>query len=114
MGVNLIHGHESIIITNIGDEHAHIKITLSYTDKEPIDGIRVAVGGRRVRCLRTNEAKDLGAYTAKFEQQYAIMMESDVSVVTQYGRAEPRTVSFYTTRVTANKTRRKAVICFVN
>ena len=36
-------------------------------------------------------------YTANFEEQYAIMLESDVPVVAQYGRAEPRTVNFYTT-----------------
>ena len=97
VGVNLIPGHESIIITNTGDEDAHIQITLIYTDKEPIDDIHVTVGARRVRCLRTNEEKDFGPYTAKFEEQYAIMLESDVPVVAQYGRAEPRTVAFYTT-----------------
>ena len=97
VGVNLIPGHESIIITNTGNQDAHIKITLIYTDKEPIDEINVTVGARRVRCLRTNEEKDFGPYTAKFEEQYAILLESDVPVVAQYGRAEPRTVAFYTT-----------------
>ena len=97
VGVNLIPGHESIIITNTGDEDAHIRNPLLYTDKEPINDILVTVGARRVRCLRTNEKKDFGAYTAKFEEQYAIMLESDVPVVAQYGRAEPRAVAFYTT-----------------
>ena len=97
VGVNLIPGHESIIITNTGNEDAHIKITLIYTDKEPFDDIFVTVGARRVRCLRTNEEKDFGPYTAKFEEQYAILLESDVPVVAQYGRAEPRAVAFYTT-----------------
>ena len=97
VGVNLIPGHESIIITNTGDEDAHIRITLFYTDKEPLNDLVVTVGARRVRCLRTNEEKDFGAYTAKFDEQYAIMLESDVPVVAQYGRAEPRAVAFYTT-----------------
>lgn len=97
VGVNLIPGHESIIITNTGDKDAHIKITLFYTDKEPIGDIFITVNARRVRCLRTNEAKDFGPYTAKFDEQYAIMLESDVPVVAQYGRAEPRAVAFYTT-----------------
>ena len=97
VGVNLIPGHESIIITNTGDQDAHIRITLFYTDKEPINDILVTVGARRVRCLRTNEEKDFGRYTATFEEQYAIMLESDVPVVAQYGRAEPRQVAFYTT-----------------
>ena len=97
VGVNLIPGHESIIITNTGDQDAHITITLIYTDKEPVKVPEIVVGARRVRCLRTNVEADFGPYTAKFEEQYAIMLESDVPVVAQYGRAEPRTVAFYTT-----------------
>jgi len=97
VGENEIPGHESIIITNTGKEDAHIQITLFYADKEPIKDICVTVGAERVRCLRTNEEKDFGKYTANFEEQYAIMLESDVPVVAQYGRAEPRTVAFYTT-----------------
>ena len=96
VGVNLIPGHESVIITNTGDEPAHITVTLLYTDKEPVS-FETVVAARRVRCLRTNEEKDFGAFTAKFEEQYAIMLESDVPVVAQYGRAEPRAVAFYTT-----------------
>ena len=97
VGVNSIPGHESIIITNTCDKDAHVRITLFYADKEPVTNIFVTVGAKRVRCLRTNEKKDFGAYTAKFEEQYAIMLESDVPIVAQYGRAEPRTVAFYTT-----------------
>ena len=96
-GVNVIPGHESIIITNTSDSEANVRITLFYTDKEPVTGIQVVVGARRVRCLRTNEEKDFGTHTAAFGEQYAIMLESDVPVVAQYGRAEPRTVAFYTT-----------------
>lgn len=96
VGVNLVPGHESVIITNTGDAVANVKITLFYTDKEPVSFV-TTVEARRVRCLRTNEEKDFGPYTAKFDEQYAIMLESDVPVVAQYGRAEPRTVNFYTT-----------------
>lgn len=96
-GVNLIPGHESIIVTNTGDEDAHIQITLFYTDREPVTDIHVTVQARRVRCLRTNEEKDFGKHTAEIGEQYAIMLESDVPVVAQYGRAEPRAVAFYTT-----------------
>lgn len=96
-GVNIIPGHESIIITNTGENDAHIKITLFYTDRDPVEDIFVTVGAKRVRCLRTNREEDFGAYTASFEEQYAIMLESDVPVVAQYGRAEPRAVAFYTT-----------------
>lgn len=97
VGVNVIPGHESIIITNVCDRDAHIRITLLYTDRDPVTDIEVTVGAKRVRCLRTNEERDFGRHTAKEGEQYAIMLESDVPIVAQYGRAEPRTVSFYTT-----------------
>ena len=96
-GVNSIPGHESVIITNTGDEDANIKITLIYADKAPVRDIEVKVKAGRVRCLRTNEKKDFGKYTAVEGEQYAIMLESDVPVVAQYGRAETREVAFYTT-----------------
>lgn len=95
-GVNSIQGHESIIITNTGQSDAHIKITLLYTDKDPVSDIEITVRARRVRCVRTNEEKDFGRYTAVMGEQYAIMLESDVPVIAQYGRAEPRAVAFYT------------------
>lgn len=97
VGENVIPGHESIIITNTGNKDAHVNITLFYADKEPVKDICITVGAERVRCLRTNEEKDFGKYTAKFEEQYAIMLESDEPIVAQYGRAEPRKVAFYTT-----------------
>lgn len=96
VGLNTIPGHESVIITNTTDKKATVKITLLYTDKEPVS-FSVEVEARRVRCLRTNEEKDFGPYTAVEGEQYAIMLESDVPVVAQYGRAEPRVVNFYTT-----------------
>lgn len=95
-GDNEIPGHESVIITNVTENIANITITLLYTDKDPVR-FAVQVFPMRVRCLRTNEAADFGAYTALEGEQYAIMLESDVPIVAQYGRAEPRTVAFYTT-----------------
>ena len=96
LGANLIPGHESVIITNVSDKTARVKFTLLYVDKEPIS-FMAEVEAMRVRCLRTNEEKDFGPYTALEGEQYAIMLESDVPIVAQYGRAEPRTVNFYTT-----------------
>ena len=97
MGVNLIPGHESVIITNTGDEDAHICITLLFTDREPDVIPGFVVGARRVRCIRTNQEKDFGTHIPQIGEQYAILVESDVPVVAQYGRAEPRAVAFYTT-----------------
>ncbi len=95
-GINVIPGHESVIVTNVSDEDANIKITLLYEEKEPVS-FETVVKAKRVRCMRTNRQSDFGGYTASFGEQYAIMLESSVPVVAQYGRAEPRAVNFYTT-----------------
>ena len=95
-GVNAIPGHESIIVTNVTEQTAHLTLTLLYEDREPVS-FHSDVAASRVRCLRTNRESDFDAYTAREGEQYAIMLESDVPVVAQYGRAEPRAVSFYTT-----------------
>ena len=95
-GNNCIPGHESVIITNVCNEDANITVTLIYTDREPVS-FRVTVGAKRVRCLRSNNSADFCGHTAVEDEQYAIMLESSVPVVAQYGRADPRTVAFYTT-----------------
>ena len=95
VGDNPIPGHESVIITNVTDTDAEIKITLIYTDEDPVS-FTTSVKAKRVRCLRTNREEDFGKYTADFDRQYAIMLESDEPIVALYGRAEPRTVAFYT------------------
>ena len=71
--------------------------TLIYTDRDPVRDIEVVVGAERVRCLRTSAEKDFGSHIPVVGEQYAILVESDVPVVAQYGRAETREVAFYTT-----------------
>ena len=95
-GGNCIPGHESVIITNVCEQEAVVKFTLVYTDKDPVS-FSAKVGAKRVRCLRSNNAEDFCEHTAVEGQQYAIILESNVPIVAQYGRADPRTVVFYTT-----------------
>ena len=95
-GVNIIPGHESVIITNVTNEVAKVKFTLLYEVDEPVT-FMAEVQPMRVRCLRSNREEDFGAYTAEEGKQYAIMLESNVPIVAQYGRAETREVAFYTT-----------------
>lgn len=96
-GVNSILGHESIIILNTGDQDAHVIVKFFYTDRPPVIAAKITVGAERVRCIKTNEQQIFGENTAVVGEQYAIMIESDIPVVAQYGRAETREVAFYTT-----------------
>lgn len=97
-GASELKAHESIIILNTGDVDAHINMTLYFDDKAPVADIPVTVDAQRVRCLRTNNPADFGGLEIEKEKQYAIMLESDVPVVAQYGRLETRqaNAAFYT------------------
>ncbi len=95
-GDNEIPGHESVIIANTTEETAQVKFTLLYVDKDPASFV-AEIAPRRVRCLRSNREADFGACTAEVGEQYALLLESNVPIVAQYGRAEPRSVAFYTT-----------------
>ena len=97
-GDSLLKGHESVIILNMNDNDAHINITLYFEDREPVTGFSVTIGGNRVKCLRTNNPDDFGGNVIEREKQYALKLESDLSVVAQYGRLDTRqsNMSFYT------------------
>lgn len=95
-GVNVIPGHESVIVTNVSDERAVIRFTLLYENREP-RSFENTVEPMRVRCFRTNSPDDFRGVTVRVGEQYAILLESSVPVIAQYGRAETREVAFYTT-----------------
>jgi hypothetical protein len=92
-------GHESIIILNMNDIEATIKLTLYFTDSEPYKDIIFKVGANRVRCIRTDNVEEMGGFKTEQGVQYAMKLESDVPVVMQYGRLDTRDqpIAFYTT-----------------
>ncbi|HHV96939.1 MAG TPA: hypothetical protein GXX37_10795 [Clostridiaceae bacterium] len=92
-------GHESIIILNDNEKIANIMMTLFFTDRDPIENIKINVQPRRVRCIRMDNPDDLGGVIVPRETQYAIKLVSDIPVVIQYGRLDTRQakMAFYTT-----------------
>lgn len=81
-------GHESVIILNTSDERADCRLTLYFTDSEPVENIMVSVEPRRVRCIRMNNTDDLEGYVIPECTQYAMMWECSVPVVMMYGRLD--------------------------
>ncbi len=91
-------GHESIIILNLNHESAHIKLSLYFTNKPPIRNISLEVAGERVRCFRTNRPEDMQNVIVDYAEQYAMVLESDVNIVAQYGKLEAsdQPIAYYT------------------
>lgn len=80
--------HETACILNTSDQKAHVKITLFFTDKEPVGPYEVTVPARRTLHLRYNELKD--PQEVPRDTDYASVIESDVPIVVQHTRLDSR------------------------
>jgi hypothetical protein len=80
--------HETACILNATDADAHVKITIFFTDREPVGPYRVTVPARRTKHLRFNELEDPEAIPK--ETPYASVIESDVPIVVQHTRLDSR------------------------
>ena len=81
-------GHEAIMILNCGDLPARVLMDVYFEDREPIQGIELAVAARRIRCFRMDHPAEIGGVQLKRLEQYALRFRSDVEVVVQYGRMD--------------------------
>jgi hypothetical protein len=81
-------GHEAIMILNCNGKDANISMDIYFEDKPPIEDIKVIVGAKRVRCLRVDNAEDMGGIVIERYSQYSIRFKSNIEVVIQYGRMD--------------------------
>jgi hypothetical protein len=82
-------GHEALMITNTGSSDAEVEIEILFEEREPMTGIRLVVGGRRVRCLRLD--KPIGDQQYSIPRgQYALVLRSSVPIVAVFGRLDVR------------------------
>ena len=80
-------GHESIMILNTNDCDAHVKISIYFEDREPVENIPYLVPAKRIRCFKSHDEEVLG-FRMDVGVQYSMSIESDVGVVVQYGRLD--------------------------
>ena len=80
--------HETACLLNASDEEAHVKITVFFSDREPVGPYRLIVPARRTQHLRFNELKD--PEPIPVDTNYASVIESDVPIVVQHTRLDSR------------------------
>ncbi|ELR70059.1 hypothetical protein C900_04119 [Fulvivirga imtechensis AK7] len=80
--------HETACILNTSDREAHIKITIFYTDKDPVGPYEVTIPPQRTKHLRFNELKEPEPIPK--DTDYASVIESDIPVVIQHTRLDSR------------------------
>lgn len=82
-------GHEALMVVNTTGKDAHLDISIFFEDKEPTEGIKITVPSKRVNCFRMDSSIGEQQFQIPFGQ-YALVVESDVPIVANFGRLDRR------------------------
>jgi hypothetical protein len=77
--------HDKIAILNFSNEDAKIKLTIYYTDLQPVEGHELEVKARRVRKIRFNDL--VNPLPIPLDTPYGFVLTATVGVVVQFSRA---------------------------
>ena len=80
--------HETVCLLNTSDREARVRITVFYSDREPVGPYQLVVPGRRTRHIRFNDLND--PEPIPHETDFASLIESDVPIVVQHSRLDSR------------------------
>ncbi len=80
--------HETACILNTTSSDADIRITLFFTDRDPIGPYRLTVPAQRTLHLRFNDLSDPDPVPR--DTDYASVFESNVPIVVQHTRLDSR------------------------
>ena len=92
---NGIDCHEALMLLNLNNKEAHVTIDIYFSDRAPVKGIKVTVGAERVKTLRLDHKEDTAGYEIPPLTQYSIKVESDIKIVSQFGRLDVGDYSYY-------------------
>lgn len=80
--------HETACLLNVSEETAHVRITIFYTDQEPVGPYEISVPPRRTKHVRFNDLQD--PQPIPKDKDFASFIESDVPIVVQHTRLDSR------------------------
>ena len=80
--------HEAVCLLNVGDQPAHVDVTIYFEDREPLTGIKAIVGPQRCLHLRLDKPEMLGGIKIPSGVPYALKVESDQRVIVQHSRLD--------------------------
>lgn len=82
-------GHEALMVVNPNDEDAQLNITVLFEDKDPVESIKLTVPAKRANCFRMDYPIGEQQFQIPFGQ-YALIVESQVPVIANFGRLDRR------------------------
>lgn len=80
--------HETACILNANDCEAHLRITIYFSDRDPVGPYRLTIGARRTKHVRFNDLNDPAPVPRG--KDYSSVIESDVPIVVQHTRLDSR------------------------
>ena len=80
--------HEAVCILNANEQDAHVRITVYYSDRDPVGPYQFTVPARRTKHIRFNDLAQPEAIPR--DTDYASVIESDVPIVCQHTRLDSR------------------------
>lgn len=91
------HGHESLVILNVGDGPVVPVLHIYFSDRDPVHVRLAEIPGQRVSCYRLDEPIGQDSYAIP-PGQFALVLECDHPVIAQIGRMDVRqpNLAYYT------------------
>jgi hypothetical protein len=80
--------HETVCILNACAVDAHVRITIFFSDREPVGPYLVNIPARRTRHIRFNDLYDPAPIPRGTD--YSSLIESDAPIVVQHTRLDSR------------------------
>lgn len=80
--------HETACLLNAGEVDAHVRITIYFSDREPVGPYVISVPARRTLHLRFNDLREPEPIPRGTD--YSSVIESDVPIVVQHSRLDSR------------------------
>jgi len=80
--------HETACILNAGDEDAHVRITIFFSEHDPVGPYEITVPARRTKHVRFNDLTSPQPIPKGTD--FSSVIESDVPIVVQHTRLDSR------------------------
>ncbi len=80
--------HETVCLLNVSEDMAHVRITIYYSDQEPVGPYECTIPPRRTKHIRFNDLED--PQPIPKDTDFASIIESDIPIVVQHTRLDSR------------------------
>ncbi|HLH65595.1 MAG TPA: sensory rhodopsin transducer [Solirubrobacteraceae bacterium] len=80
--------HDSACMLNAGARDAHVRLTVFFSDRDPVGPYELTVPARRALHQRINDLRD--PEPVPVGTDYCLLIESDVPIVVQHTRLDSR------------------------